>query len=319
MNTAEDLRLRVESLRREAEGVISIELDDVEGRDLPGWEPGANLQIRLPSGLIRQYSLYDSGRGGRGYRIAVKDVEGGRGGSKEVHRGLRVGDIVQAKAPTNAFRLSEAEDYLFLAGGIGITPILPMVRSMNGSDSWRLVYFGKSRHSMGLLREVEELPAENVLLAPKDVAGRVDLQRLVSEAKPGTRIFACGPAPVLDELERSVAARDDVFLHLERFSAPASAKPQSSAEDQAFEVELQKSGKVLNIPPGSSILDEVLKVNPDAAYSCAEGFCGTCEVRVLAGEVDHRDSLLTEEEQKQNKTMMICVSRAAGSKLVLDL
>lgn len=315
-----DLQLRVDGMRREADHVISLVLADPKGRRLPEWEPGAHIQLHLPSGRTRQYSLYAGGGGGSQYRIAVKDIEGGRGGSREVHSSLRLGDLVKVSAPANNFALEKAQSYIFIAGGIGITPILPMADAVRDSNSsWHLYYAGRSLAWMGLLDEVRQLPQTNVSLAPSDTE-KLKLREIVSRATPGASIYACGPNRMLDELAELCGERQDIALRIERFAAPTTTAPiNDSALGKAFEVVMKRSGRRVVIPPGSTILAELLKIDPAIRHSCCEGFCGTCETKVIEGTVDHRDSLLTQEEQRKNKTMMICVSRALGDVLVLDI
>jgi len=313
-----DLQLRVDGLRREADQVISLILADPAGRRLPDWEPGAHIQLHLPSGRTRQYSLYGGGRDGTQYKIAVKDVEGGRGGSREIHSSLRLGNLLKASAPANNFALETAQRYIFIAGGIGITPILPMAEAVRDGASWHLYYAGRSLASMGLLDEVRRLPQANVTLAPGD--GTLQLPDIISRAEAGTLVYACGPSTMLDELGVLCGERQDISLRIERFTAPAStAQTSDASSNKPFEVVMKRSGRRVVIPADSTILAELLKIDPNIRYSCCEGFCGTCETKVIEGLVDHRDSLLTEEERQSNRTMMICASRALGDVLVLDI
>lgn len=315
-----NLELRVECLRREADQVISLTLADPEGRRLPDWEPGAHVQLHLPSGRTRQYSLFAGGGGGTQYKIAVKDVEGGRGGSREIHATIRLGDVLKVGVPANKFPLEKGRDYIFIAGGIGITPILPMAQATPDSASWHLYYAGRSTRTMGLMDEVLKLPPANVTLAPTDRVGKLCLRDIVSAAKPGAFVYACGPYEMLEELEALCAERPDVALRIERFAAaPSKSAADAGAADKPFEVVLKRSGRRVVIPPGSTVLNELLKIDPTISYSCCEGICGTCETKVLDGVIDHRDSLLSKEERERNNTMMICASRALSDVLVLDL
>lgn len=313
-----DLQLRVDCLRREADGVISLVLTDPQGRRLPDWEPGAHIQLHLPSGRTRQYSLYGGGDDGSQYRIAVKDVVGGRGGSREIHSALRLGDILKATAPANHFAFETANHYIFIAGGIGITPILPMANAA-GDSSWHLYYAGRSLLSMGLLDEVRQLPPDNVTLAPSET-NKLNLRDIVKRAAPGSLVYCCGPNSMLDELTEVCSERSDIGLRVERFGTPPGAAPISNpGTDKPFEVVMKRSGRRFMVPAGSTILTELLKIEPGTRYSCCEGFCGTCETKVIEGLVDHRDTLLTEEERQKNKSMMICASRALSDTLVLDI
>ncbi|MGW5426088.1 PDR/VanB family oxidoreductase [Streptomyces sp. NPDC004059] len=292
------LRLLVTSRETVAEGVVQLRL---EGRDLPRWEPGAHLDLVLPSGLVRQYSLCGDPEDTSSYTVATRLVEGGRGGSREVHEQVTEGMELVVRGPRNRFPLVEAPSYVFVAGGIGITPLLPMLRALPEHAEWRLLYAGRDRASMPFLEEVEKLGGGQVTV----VEGRPDLDAL--EVSEGAAVYACGP----EGLMAAVAARfPDV--RLERFA------PRTSSEgDAEFEVELRRTGRTLTVPADSTVLAAVRRELPGTAYSCEQGFCGTCQQRVLEGEIDHRDELLTDEERADS--MLICVSRARSDRLVLDM
>ncbi|MEU8030352.1 PDR/VanB family oxidoreductase [Streptomyces sp. NPDC049099] len=292
------LRLLVTSHETVADGVVRLRL---EGRDLPRWEPGAHLDLVLPSGLVRQYSLCGDPEDTSSYTIAIRLVENGRGGSREVHEQLAEGMELEVRGPRNRFPLVVAPAYVFVAGGIGITPVLPMLRALPENAEWRLLYAGRDRASMPFLEEVEKLGHDRVTV----VEGRPDLDAL--EVSEGTALYCCGP----EGLMTAVAARfPDV--RLERFA------PRTSSHGNAeFEVELRRSGRTLTVPAGSTVLQAVRRELPDTAYSCEQGFCGTCQQRVLEGEIDHRDELLTDDERPDS--MLICVSRSRSDRLVLDM
>ncbi|MER6027858.1 PDR/VanB family oxidoreductase [Streptomyces sp. NPDC001851] len=292
------LRLLVASHETVADGVVRLRL---EGRDLPRWQPGAHLDLVLPSGRIRQYSLCGDPEDTSSYTIATRLVEHGRGGSREVHEQVTEGMELEVRGPRNRFPLIEAESYVFVAGGIGITPILPMLRALPENAEWRLLYAGHARASMPFLEEVEKLGRDRVTI----VEGRPDLDAL--EVREGAALYCCGP----EGLMAAVAARfPDV--RLERFAPPA-----VSGGNAEFEVELRRTGRTLTVPAGSTVLQAVRRELPDTAYSCEQGFCGTCQQRVLEGEIDHRDELLTDDERADS--MLICVSRSRGDRLVLDM
>ncbi|MGW3199921.1 PDR/VanB family oxidoreductase [Streptomyces sp. NPDC001118] len=292
------LRLLVTSREIVADGVVQLRL---EGRDLPRWEPGAHLDLVLPSGLVRQYSLCGDPEDTSSYTVATRLVEDGRGGSREVHEQVTEGMELEVRGPRNRFPLVEAESYVFVAGGIGITPLLPMLRALPENAGWRLLYAGRERASMPFLEEVEKLGRDQVTV----VEGRPDLDAL--EVSEGTAVYACGP----EGLMAAVAARFPE-VRLERF-----APRVSSDGNTEFEVELRRSGRTLTVPADSTVLAAVRRALPGTAYSCEQGFCGTCQQRVLEGEIDHRDELLTDEERADS--MLICVSRARGDRLVLDM
>lgn len=293
------------------DGVVQLRL---EGAQLPRWQPGAHLDLVLPSGLVRQYSLCGDPDDPGTYTVATRLMEGGRGGSREVHEQLQEGEEIEVRGPRNRFPLVEAEAYVFVAGGIGITPILPMLRSLaaRGAD-WRLLYGGRSRGSMPFLDEIEKLGAEGgrVTVVAQDEAGHPDTAAALADIAPGTAVYCCGPEPLMDAV--TAALPEGCTLHLERLSA-ASA---DMADSGAFEVELHRSGRTVQVAAGQSVLAAVRAELPHVAYSCEQGFCGTCQQRVLEGEIDHRDELLTDDER--GDSMLICVSRCRGGRLVLDL
>ncbi|MFE0728998.1 PDR/VanB family oxidoreductase [Streptomyces antibioticus] len=292
------LRLRVAARETPADGVVRLRL---EGRDLPRWEPGAHIDVVLPSGLVRQYSLCGDPADSGSYTIAARLVADGRGGSREVHEELREGTEVEVRGPRNRFPLVAAPSYLFVAGGIGITPVLPMLRALPEGADWRLVYAGRTRASMPFLAEVEAFGGERVTV----VEGRPDAGALPAELPEGTAVYCCGP----EGLMAAVAERFPA-VRIERFGARAAA-------GGAFEVELRRTGRVVTVPADSSVLSAVRAELPGTLYSCEQGFCGTCQQRVIEGEVDHRDELLTDDERADS--MLICVSRAHTERLVLDM
>ncbi|MFJ9107885.1 PDR/VanB family oxidoreductase [Streptomyces sp. NPDC102283] len=296
-----------------ADGVVQLRL---EGAGLPRWEPGAHLDLVLPSGLVRQYSLCGDPDDTGAYTVATRLVEGGRGGSREVHEQLREGQEVEVRGPRNRFPLAEAGAYVFVVGGIGITPVWPMLRSLAASGAhWRLLYGGRSRGSMPFLEEIEALDADGgrVTVVAQDEAGHPDVAAVLGALDPGTAVYCCGPEPLMDAV--AAALPEGHPLHLERFSAaPGDATGPGSG---AFEVELRRSGRTVPVAAGQSVLAAVRTAVPHVAYSCEQGFCGTCQQRVLEGEIDHRDDLLTDDER--GDSMLICVSRCRGGRLVLDL
>ncbi len=311
------LELVVAERREPAEGVAELVLSSASGAPLPVWEPGAHLDLLLPSGLVRQYSLCGSPADRDVYRIGVRRTEDTRGGSKEVHETLTAGASVQAHRPRNRFPLAPGKGpRFFVAGGIGITPILPMVResAARGSD-WRLLYVGRSRASMPFLDEIGALAeAESrVTIVETNVEGLPDLSVALESAPHGAIVHVCGPEPLMDAVIDTLGAlRPGVEARLERFH-PA----DGAAHGDTVEVELRRTGATLTVPVDRSVLSAVRERVPDLAYSCEQGFCGTCKVRVLGGTPEHRDELLTVEERADS--MLICVSRSQDGRLVLDV
>ncbi|WP_410590109.1 PDR/VanB family oxidoreductase [Amycolatopsis sp. lyj-23] len=292
-----------------ADGVVRLTLRDPDGGSLPPWEPGAHIDLVLP-GFVRQYSLCGDPAETSAYQVAVLREPGGRGGSAYVHDALSAGDRVEVDGPRNHFALVEAERYLFVAGGIGITPILPMLDAATASGrDWQLVYGGRTRASMAFTAELAH-HGDRVSFRPQDEHGLLDLPTLLAATRPGTAVYCCGPEPLLAAVE----ALGPADLHVERFTAAA-----DDGERTAFEVELAGSGRVLPVPADRSILEVVEEAGITVLSSCREGTCGTCETGVLGGTPDHRDSVLTAAERQENEVMMLCVSRACSPRLVLDL
>jgi len=311
--------LLVHRMTWEAEGVLSVELTHPDGKPLPCWEPGAHLDLAV-GGHTRQYSLCGDPRDGGRYRVAVLDEPSSRGGSRYVHTALRPGATVTVQGPRNHFRLEPAERYVFVAGGIGITPLLAMAREASrGGTPWRLVHGGKRRTAMAFGTELGELagPAGEVRFHPQDEHGHIDLDAALDGLDDGTLVYCCGPEPLLAAVEAHCAERGAADrLRVERFAAPP-AEP--AADDGAFDVELRRTGGTVRVEPGTSVLEAVEAAGVSVPSSCRDGICGTCETRVLEGTPDHRDFLLSETEQAAGATMMICVSRCASGSLALDL
>lgn len=316
----------VDRTEKVAEDVLAIDFVAVSGDELPEWEPGAHIDLHLPSGLIRSYSLCGDPHDRSRYRVAVLHVRDGRGGSREVHEidwksaiDPHSPRIHRVSLPRNNFALVDANEYLFVAGGIGITPLLPMMaRVASQGRTWRLIYGGRSLDSMAFRTEIERLTGGDIEFVPQDTAGLIDIATNFGALSSVCETYICGPPGLLD-VAQSIA-RDlgtEARLHLERFSASESTVPEGS--NTAFDVELRRSDKVLHVAADESILAKVLEFKPSHPWSCEDGICGSCETTVLDGEVDHRDDILTPAEQAANDTMFICVSRCKGQRLVLDL
>ncbi len=304
-----------------AQDVVLLSLGDADGGELPPWTPGAHLELVLPSGLVRHYSLCGNPGDRERYTVAVLRVADGRGGSVEIHDSALVGQELLVRGPRNHFELGAADHYLFLAGGIGITPLVAMATQVaaEGHD-WKLIYGARSRQAMAFRDRLASLgAAEQVEFVPQDEAGLPDFESLMRGAQPGTAVYACGPPAMLQFVEELAAKyADRLILSVERFAAGDDAS-HSDAQDTEFEIELARAGIVRCVPADRTILEIVLEELPDHPYSCTEGVCGSCETAVLLGLPDHRDQVLTEFERSTNETMMICVGRSLSRRLVLDL
>lgn len=299
-----------------ADGVRRLRLQATDGADLPAWEPGAHIDLLLPSGLVRQYSLCGAPGETAHYEIAVLREPEGRGGSAEVHDVLSQGDTARIAGPRNRFALRPAPAYVFVAGGIGITPILPMIEAAECAGArWRLVYGGRARDTMAFLDRLEQY-ADRVTVRPQDEFGLLDLESLLAP-EPDTLVYCCGPEPLLAAVEQRCAqAWPPETLHLERFVSEGVEAVAEGA--RSFEVQFGEDGPVIEVPAEQSVLHALLDVGADVLYSCEEGTCGSCETQVIAGTPDHRDDLLSDESREQG-CMLICVSRSLGSRLVLDV
>jgi ferredoxin-NADP reductase len=307
-----------------ADGVIVLDLREPAGAPLPGWQAGAHIDLLLGPGLVRQYSLCGDPADTRTWRVAVLHETPGRGGSRYVHDSLPEGCAVRARGPRNHFALEPAGRYLFIAGGIGITPILPMLAAAEAAGTpWTLIYGGRTRASMAFRDELRSRYGDRVVFQPQDELGLLDLDELLGQPSADTLVYCCGPEPLLAAVESRCARWPDGALHVERFARrPAELEREPAglaAAAEAFEVELAQSGMLIRVSAETSILRAVEAAGVQVLSSCTEGICGTCETAVLGGVPDHRDSLLTPAERAAGDTMMICVSRSATPRLVLDL
>ena len=299
-----------------ADGVVTLTLAAPDGGRLPDWAPGAHVDLTLANGLTRQYSLCGDRWDAHTYRVGVLLEPASRGGSAHVHRELEPGSLVGLGGPRNNFPLVPAASYLFVAGGIGITPLLPMVAQAQRLDAdWRLLYVGRRRSSMAFLDELAPY-GDRVVVAPRDERGPVDLAGFLGAPRPGTPVYACGPARLLAGLADACAAWPARTLPTERFTAVAAGAPALAT---SFEVELHRTGRTVTVTPDVSVLEAVAAAGVEVLSSCRQGTCGTCETGVLAGRPDHRDALLDDDERAAGDCMYPCVSRSRDARLVLDL
>ena len=308
-----DLETVVASVDTVAEDVVLLTLAAADGTELPAWQPGAHIDLVLGEDLVRQYSLCGDPTDGSHFQVAVLRERESRGGSVAVH-GLRAGDRLAVRGPRNHFGLKDSVRYVFIAGGIGITPILPMIAAADAAGAeWTLHYGGRSLTSMAFL-DVLQKYGDRVHLVPQDTEGLLDLATILGTPAAGTLVYCCGPEPLLTAVEERCSRWPAGALHLERFTSLAA----NTSNDTAFELVLERSGKTLTVGADQTVLEVMRAAGLHVLSSCQEGTCGTCEQMVIEGEIEHRDTVLDAEEKAANDCMMVCVSRCKGPRLVLD-
>jgi ferredoxin-NADP reductase len=300
------------------EYVVSLVFTRTDGGELPSWRSGAHIDLTLPSGAVRQYSLCGDPRNRSHYRIAVRRIPDGNGGSVELHDDVGVGDILEIHGPRNAFPLATSghlntarRQFHFIAGGIGITPILPMLATATEVGlPWTMTYVGRSKDSIPFRDELARY-GDRITIRTDDEFGLPTAEDLIPQLHRDLAVYCCGPGPMLKVVRDAVAEYPGAELHFERFTAPP------IKNGVPFEVELGRGGTVLDVAADRSVLETILASRPGIPHSCRQGFCGTCRVGVLDGVPDHRDGILT-DAQRAAGDMLICVSRANGGRLVLD-
>lgn len=309
-----------------ATDVAVLELADESGEDLPDWSPGAHIDLLLDEGLVRQYSLCGSPSESGTWRVAVLREPESRGGSTHIHERLDEGSTVRVRGPRNHFSLVSSPRYVFIGGGIGVTPLIPMVEAAEASGAhWELTYGGRERASMAFVEQLEGY-GDKVTIWPEDQKGLLDLDALLGEPRDDTVVYCCGPEGLLNAVEDKCREWPSGSLHVERFSAkpvPTTDSGDDSEEGDGaldtFEVVCERSGQTVTVTADESVFDALDEAGIDIMTSCLEGTCGTCEAGVVEGEPAHRDSVLSDVEQEANDVMMTCVSRSKTKKLVLDL
>jgi ferredoxin-NADP reductase len=310
--------MRVQAMRYEARGVVSIELQDPTGAQLPEFSPGAHIDLHLANGLVRSYSLCGAPEARDRYTVGVLQDRNSRGGSRFVHEQLRVGATLTVAAPRNHFALEEdAAHTVLVAGGIGVTPIVCMARRLaERGRSFTLLYCARSRDEAAFVGQLSAY-GDAVRFHFDDEAGAPpDLKAMLGGQDASTHFYCCGPGPMLNAFEAACEAHGYPNVHIERFAADPSTEAVQEGE---YSVTLQRSGRNVQVPSGKSLLDAILEAGVAVEYSCREGVCGSCETAVIEGCPDHRDSVLSNSERASNRTMMVCVSGCKGQRLVLDL
>ncbi|MEJ8840028.1 PDR/VanB family oxidoreductase [Ramlibacter sp. AN1133] len=315
MQAEATLELRVRCMERAADGVLSLTLEHPQGGELPPWSAGAHVDLVFEGIGTAQYSLCGP-RGDRCWRVAVLHQPQGRGVSRHIHGALRPGDRIRVGLPRNHFSLEPAPEYLFIAGGIGITPIRAMIEAADSAGTpWRLAYGGRRRAAMAFADELAAR-SDRVRLFPQDEAGVLPVSALLAEAAHGTAVYCCGPEGLIAAVQAESERLGRAVPHFERFSAAPAGR---RGENRAFSVVLARSGVTLEVGAAESIVDVLDARGVFVPTSCRAGVCGSCETRVCAGRIEHRDSILSDAEKERGDTMMVCVSRACGDRLTLDL
>jgi ferredoxin-NADP reductase len=315
-------RMRVRQLTWEADGVISIALRDPLDAGLPEWTVGAHVDLVLDGELIRPYSLCGDPADRHEWRVAVLREPASTGGSAYIHEFLRPGQLLDVIGPKNNFPLLESTDYLLIAGGIGITPLIPMVYQLDAQGAtWRLVYGGRRRPSMAFLACLTSF-GERVDVVAEDERGWPDLPAILSNATETTAVYCCGPEGLIQAVEAECLAQNLQQPHIECFTA-LGRRPGRALEDMVenkpFQLVLDRSGKRFEVPPSQTIIDVLKAARVFVPTSCTEGYCGVCETGVVSGIPDHRDSYLSDTDKATNLTMMVCCGWSKTDVLVLDL
>jgi ferredoxin-NADP reductase len=310
------MELTVVAKNQVASEVVLIALAAADGSRLPDWTPGAHVDLLLPNGMVRQYSLCGDRWNAHLYQLAVSRKSGGRGGSVYVNDCLKVGDTVVVGGVRNNFNLAPSQRYLFIAGGIGITPIVPMIKQaeMMATD-WRLFYTGRSRQSMAFQGELAGC-GDRVWVVPRDERNPVSLQSWLGPVDEAAKVYFCGPARLMADVSQLCANWPEHSLRSERFAAAPLPAP---ARSLPFKVVLASTGVTVTVQPGISVLEAIRRAGLNVLSGCQQGLCGTCDTTVLAGFPDHRDSVLSDHDREAGDCMLICVSRSRSTRLVLDL
>jgi tetrachlorobenzoquinone reductase len=291
----------------------------IDGAPLPAYQPGAHIDLHLPNGLIRQFSLTVPNTDPARYVVGIKRDPESRGGSKYIFEQMKAGDAIKISAPRNNFPLADGADpVLLLAGGIGITPIFCMAQELEArSRPWALHYSCRSRADMAFLDDLQKF-GDKVHLHFDDEAGGklLDITAALSAAPQNAQLYCCGPKPMLAAFEAAATGRPHGRVHVEYFTPKDDA---AATPTGGFWVELARSGEEYFVPPGKKVLEVLFEAGVDVDYSCELGICGACETRVISGIPIHHDSVLSEEEQASNEKVMICCCGCASDRLVLDL
>lgn len=320
----EQRELRVTQMTLEAEGVLSVRLARTEGHDpLPEWEPGVHIDVYVPDGSTRQYSLCGDPADRSSWLIAVLREHDGRGGSAYVHDQLRIGDRLMVTRPKQSFALEDAPYHALIAGGVGITPIMAFAEHLDRAGRpFGLTYGGRTESSMAFRQRLGAL-GDRVRFLAEDCDGRPDLDNIIKQLPEGGLVYVCGPLALVRAVESTAEAvhgPDQDVVRFELFSRNGLEPTESSAvEGDSYELVLAKTGHTLRLKPDANILETVLALGIEVENDCRDGICGSCVTPVLSGTVDHHDMVLTKREMAAMDKMMICCSRPSCDRLELDL
>lgn len=320
------LKAKLHSIEWLANGILGFDFRPLHEEEWPVVTAGAHLDVHLPRGLTRSYSLINAHGENHRYVIAVNRETTGRGGSRYMHEELRVGEVLTLSAPRNGFPLrEEASHSVLIAGGIGITPLWSMIQRLSQIKvSWTLHYSARTKEAAAFADQIASLAADtgdhvNFNFDDGEKDRRLDIQAIVDSSPSDADLYCCGPLPMLKAFDAATKEREPSLVHREYFSAPASALDRTCGENHEFTVRLSRTNKTISVSSGITILDALLKAEVDVPHSCMSGICGACETGVLAGVPDHRDFVLSDSERESGATMMICCSRAKSPELTLDL
>jgi len=309
--------LRVTRNEKIADGIHLLEFRDAGGKQLPEFSAGAHIAIRVPNGLVRKYSLCNDPAERDRYLVAVKREANGRGGSSTLIDNVKAGDALMVTAPVNDFALPpRAQDFLFVAGGIGITPMMAMIRQVLAEGKrFRLFYCTRSPETTAFLDELSAPEFKDKVTIHHDLgdpARALDLRPILQERKNREHLYCCGPRPLMEAVRNMTGHWSSAAVHFEAFSDAETHKP----DDKPFKVKLARTGEVIDVPTTKTILEALREHGLDVPSSCETGTCGTCRTKMLAGQADHRDLVLAEHERADN--IMICVSRARSDEITID-
>jgi ferredoxin-NADP reductase len=310
------MQARIRSIEWEIDSINIYTLVPLRGEHFPAFEAGAHIDLRLPNGLSRSYSLVNAPSEHDRFVIAVQRAADSRGGSKYMQENTRAGDVLEISEPRNNFPLNETADYtILIAGGIGVTPMLSMIARLDElGRPWVLHYAVRARSRAAFLDRLTPNDAAHVIFGDDPGGARLDMAAIIAAAPPNAHIYCCGPLGMLAAFETLTASLPPGHAHVEYFTAGVAVATEGN-----YVLDLRRSGKTIKVASGETMLDALLTEGVNIAFACTEGVCGTCEVKVLEGVPDHRDHFLTEEQKASNRSVMVCCSGSKTSRLALDL